>query len=67
MPRILTTCTTDGVTVPTGYRTTDLELKDASGPRAFRCPSCQQVHNWTRHNAFSERTLTLDGSRQAAA
>jgi hypothetical protein len=67
MPRILTTCEATGQTVPTGHRTTDLELNDVTGPRNFRCPACQEVHAWTRDNAVIEQRLTLAAFRAAAA
>lgn len=67
MARILTTCPTTGQAVPTGHRTTDFELSEQEATRAFRCPSCQQVHSWNRDTAVAEETLTLGGLRQAAA
>ena len=66
MPRILTTCPTTNTLVPTGQRTTDLDLASFAGQRAFRCPACQEVHTWTGPVAVVEKTISLGAFRPAA-
>ena len=66
MPRILTTCPTTGETVPTGHRTTTVDFAELDAPRSFRCPVCQQVHEWSAENARVEETLSLAPFRSAA-
>jgi hypothetical protein len=56
MSRILTTCPTTGESVPTGYRSADIDLADAKGAWSFRCSVCQQVHAWTASEARTEDT-----------
>ena len=66
MPRILTTCPTSGELVPTGHRTSELDVAEMSAARSFRCATCQQVHTWTAEEAVIEKTMTLDAFRSAA-
>jgi hypothetical protein len=66
MPRILTTCPNSGGLVPTGHRSPAISLDDMDAPRAFRCPSCEQVHSWTADQAVVEETLSLAAFRSAA-
>jgi len=54
MPRILTTCPNTGQTVPTGYRSTDLELDKLATPMSFRCSVCEKVHAWTAKDVTVE-------------
>ena len=54
MPRIITTCPTTGQLVPTGYRSTDLDLAQPSGVKSFRCSSCGKVHEWSARDASVE-------------
>lgn len=56
MPRIVTTCPTTGQTVPTGYRSTDLDLEQLAGPMSFRCTACEKVHAWMATDASVEAT-----------
>lgn len=66
MARILTTCPTSGEMVPTGHRTSELDVAEMSAPRSFRCSTCQQVHTWTAGEAIIEKTQTLSDFRTAA-
>jgi hypothetical protein len=54
MPRIIIACPTSGEDVPTGHRTQDLDLSGMEGTRAFRCPVCKAVHNWSAADAHVE-------------
>jgi hypothetical protein len=54
MPRIIIACPTSGEDVPTGHRTQDLDLSSMEGTRAFRCPVCKSVHNWSAAEARVE-------------
>ncbi len=54
MPRIITVCPTSGEDVPTGHRTQDLDLSVMEGTRAFRCPVCKSIHNWSAAEARVE-------------
>ena len=54
MPRIIIACPTSGEDVPTGHRTQDLDLSVMEGTRAFRCPVCKAVHNWSSAEAHVE-------------
>lgn len=56
MPRIVTTCPTTGQTVPTGYRSADLDLEQLTGPMSFRCAACEKVHVWTATEVSIEAT-----------
>lgn len=56
MPRIVTTCPTTGQTVPTGYRSADLDLEQLAGPMSFRCTACEKVHAWTAMDVSIEET-----------
>jgi hypothetical protein len=56
MPRIVTTCPTTGQTVPTGYRSADLDLEELVGPMSFRCTACEKVHAWTAMDVSIEGT-----------
>ena len=56
MPRILAPCPTTGQSVPTGYRSADLDLEAPDGAWSFRCTACQQVHAWTAQDATVETT-----------
>ena len=66
MPRILTTCPTSGAIVPTGHRTSGLDIATMDAPRSFRCPTCQEVHTWNADEAMVEDTLKLAAFRPAA-
>jgi len=57
MPRIIIACPTSGEDVPTGHRTQDLDLSSMEGTRAFRCPVCKAVHNWSAAEAHVEAGL----------
>jgi hypothetical protein len=59
MPRIMTECPSTHQLVPTGYRSTDLDLQTMLGDRAFRCP-CGKVHVWNAGAALVEETRSLD-------
>ena len=61
MPRIIIACPTSGEDVPTGHRTQDLDLSSMDGTRAFRCPVCKSIHNWSAAEARIET-----GSPEAA-
>jgi hypothetical protein len=66
MPRILTPCSASGDLVPTGHRTPEIDLSTLVGSRAFRCPSCKQIHTWSAKDATVEATLSLAVFRSAA-
>ena len=53
MPRIMIHCPSGGGEVPTGYRTTDVDLTVASQSRFFRC-SCGRIHDWKEDVAWAE-------------
>jgi hypothetical protein len=57
MPRIIIACPTSGEDVPTGHRTQDLDLASMEGTRAFRCPVCKSIHNWSAEDARVEAGL----------
>lgn len=57
MPRIIIVCPTSGEDVPTGHRTQDFDLASMEGTRAFRCPVCKAVHNWSAREAHVEAGL----------
>jgi hypothetical protein len=59
MPRIIIACPTSGEDVPTGHRTQDLDLTRMEGTRAFRCPVCKAVHNWSAEEAHVEVGLPV--------
>ena len=54
MPRILTKCPTTERDVPTVYRMSQSQLDELEGEFAFRCPICEEVHRWTRKDAWVE-------------
>ena len=64
MPRLMTTCSTTGAEVATGYRTQDFDISQMTEPRAFRCP-CGVIHSWGPENAYVEEGLTPAGLRAA--
>lgn len=66
MSRILTTCPTSGTLVPTGHRTSEIDLATMSAPRSFRCTVCKEIHTWAAHEATIETTLKLAIFRTAA-
>ncbi len=66
MPRIIIACPTSGEDVPTGHRTQDLDLSVMEGTRAFRCPVCKSVHNWSADEAHVEVGQAEAGQPQAA-
>lgn len=54
MPRIIIRCPTTGQDVPTGHRTKDFQPAEIVEPRSFRCPVCQEVHQWRGSDARIE-------------
>jgi hypothetical protein len=54
MPRIMTKCPTTERDVPTVYRMSQSQLDALEGEFAFRCPICEEVHRWTRDDAWVE-------------
>jgi hypothetical protein len=66
MPRIITVCPTSGEDVPTGHRTQDLDLTHMEGTRAFRCPVCKAVHNWSAEEARVELGVPEAAHERAA-
>ena len=66
MPRIIIACPTSGEDVPTGHRTQDLDLSHMEGTRAFRCPVCKAVHNWSAGEAHVETGQPEAAHPQAA-
>jgi hypothetical protein len=66
MPRIIIACPTSGEAVPTGHRTQDLDLSSMEGTRAFRCPVCNSVHDWSAGDAHIEEGLTEAAQPRAA-
>jgi hypothetical protein len=66
MPRIIIACPTSGEDVPTGHRTQDLDLSSMEGTRAFRCPVCKAVHNWSAAEAHIEVGLPEAAHSRAA-
>jgi len=67
MPRILTTCPTTRAVVPTGLRTSALDIATMRDSRQFSCPTCHEVHSWTAQDAIVEKTLKLSTFRDGAA
>lgn len=65
MPRILIDCDAGLGAVPTGYRTSDLDLAADSHPRSFRC-LCGAVHTWVVEAAWAEERATLAGEPRGA-
>ena len=61
MPRILTKCPQTTRTVPTVLRMREAAFEALTGAHAFRCPACNSVHQWEKHDAW------LEGSPTAAA
>ena len=57
MPRIMIHCPFGEGDVPTGYRTTDVDLIVRSHTRSFRC-SCGRIHDWTGDVAWAEADRT---------
>lgn len=66
MYRIMTTCPTSGALVPTGHRTSEIDLATMTITRSFRCTVCKEVHTWAAHEATIEKTLKLPVFRTAA-
>lgn len=66
MPRIIIACPTSGEDVPTGHRTQDLDLSSMEGTRAFRCPVCKSVHNWSAAEARIEAGIPEAAHPRAA-
>lgn len=66
MPRIMITCPSGRGSVPTGYRTADVDLTMRSHTRAFRC-SCGQIHTWSEEAAWAEQGLTVIARGDARA
>ncbi len=66
MPRIIIACPTSGEDVPTGHRTQDLDLASMAGTRAFRCPVCKAVHNWSAAEAHVEASQSNADEQTAA-
>ncbi len=57
MPRILTKCPRTERTVPTVLRMREAAFEALSGPHAFRCPACSQIHTWEKQDAWLEPSL----------
>jgi hypothetical protein len=51
------TCPSGRGSVPTGYRTADVDLTLRSHTRSFRC-SCGQIHEWSEETAWAEQGLS---------
>ena len=66
MPRIIIACPASGEDVPTGHRTQDLDLSSMEGTRAFRCPVCKSVHNWSAAEARVETGMPEAAHPRAA-
>jgi len=66
MPRIIIACPTSSEEVPTGHRTQDLDLASMEGTRAFRCPVCRAVHNWSAAEAHVEMAQAEAAQPRAA-
>lgn len=64
MARIMITCPAGRGAVPTGYRTTDIDLTTPSHTRAFRC-ACGQIHSWNEAAAWVELGLAAAAARQS--
>ena len=62
MPRIMINCPSGAGSVPTGYRTSDIDPATWSHTRAFRC-ACGLVHQWNEDLAWVETDSTVDGRR----
>lgn len=54
MPRIMTKCPTTDRDVPTVYRMSADQLGVLEGQFAFRCPLCDEIHHWSREEAWVE-------------
>jgi len=64
MARIMITCPDGRGAVPTGYRTSDIDLTTRSHTRSFRC-ACGQIHSWSEDAAWVEEGLAAAAARQA--
>ena len=49
---VLFTCTAKGAPVLTGLRLRPAEFVAITGPRAFRCAACGEIHTWTNTTAW---------------
>ena len=54
MQRVLFTCPTSGRTVPTVQRMTEAKFSAMVGRFAFRCSSCDEIHQWGKEDAWLE-------------
>lgn len=54
MARIMIKCPTTGADVSTVLRMHQPQLDKLSGEFAFRCKSCNEIHRWSRPDAWVE-------------
>lgn len=54
MQRVLFTCPSSGRTVPTVQRMTEAKFSAMVGRFAFRCSSCDEIHQWGKEDAWLE-------------
>ena len=54
MARVMTQCPTTGQTVFTCQRMKPVEFDALSNEMGFRCPVCDQIHKWSRADAWLE-------------
>ena len=54
MPNVLIKCPQTDRTVPTLLRMKPHEFEALNGPRQFRCSVCNQIHTWTKADAWVE-------------
>lgn len=58
MARILMKCPSTERVVPTVLRMREPAFEAMSGSHAFRCPACNQIHTWEKHDAWLERAAS---------
>ena len=44
--------------VPTVLRMREPAFEALSGPHAFRCPACNQIHTWEKQDAWLEQAAS---------
>ena len=65
MPRIMIHCPFGEGDVPTGYRTTDVDLTIVTHTRSFRC-SCGRIHDWNGDIAWAETHASANSTDHLA-
>ena len=57
MARILIKCPNTARSVHTVLRMRESAFANLTGPHAFRCPACNQVHTWEKQDAWLEPAI----------